>query len=233
MKIRILKALLRKEVALMRRNPLIPKMIIGMPLMVMLILPLVANLDVRNVNVAVVDNDRSILSRQMIADIEAAEVLTVSALCNTHSESMAAVEEGRADVILTIPPGYSRNILCGIVPVDVEANGVNATKGMLGARYVSESIGITLRQWQKEQGVIPAEDGISVINRYNPTLNFRNYMIPALMVVLLIIICGFVPALNLVNEKETGTIEAMNVTPVSRLGFVLSKLIPFWMGGLF
>lgn len=57
-------------------------------------------------------------------------------------------------------------------------------------------------------------------------------MIPALMVVLLIIICGFLPALNLVSEKEEGTLDAMNVTPVSRLTFVLSKLIPFWIIGL-
>ena len=73
---------------------------------------------------------------------------------------------------------------------------------------------------------------VSVINRYNPTLDFRNYMIPALMVLLLIIICGFLPTLNLVGEKEIGTIEAINVTPVSRFAFVLSKLIPFWLVGL-
>ncbi|MDE7412168.1 MAG: ABC transporter permease [Muribaculaceae bacterium] len=233
MKLRILKALLRKEVSLMRRNPLIPKMIIGMPLMVMLVLPLVAVLDIKNVNVAVVDNDRSVLSRQIIADIGASEVLKVSAMCNTHTESISIVEEGNADVILTIPPDYSRNIISGIVPVDVEANGVNASKAMLGARYVSESIGLTLRQWLKGQGINTVEYDMSVINIYNPTLNYRNYMIPALMVVLLIIICGFVPALNLVNEKETGTIEAMNVTPVSRMCFVLSKLIPFWIVGIF
>lgn len=73
----------------------------------------------------------------------------------------------------------------------------------------------------------------SVDYRYNPTLNFRNYMIPALIIVLLIIICGFLPALNLVGEKESGTIEAINVTPVGRFTFVLSKLIPFWLVGIF
>ena len=75
MKPRILKALLKKEVTLMRHNPLIPRIIIAMPIMVMLVLPLVANLDVKNVNVAVVDNDRSQLSRRMIADIDASEYL--------------------------------------------------------------------------------------------------------------------------------------------------------------
>lgn len=231
MKLRILKALLKKEVTLMKRNPLIPKIIIGMPLMVMLVLPLVANLDVKNVSITVVDNDKSQLSRRIIADIAASEYLAVASVAPTHSEAIATIENGTADVILTIPPDYSRDIPAGAA-VDIEANGVNATKGMLGARYVAQSVAGTLREIKEESGIKTPTDDMGIINLYNPTLDFRNYMIPALMVVLLIIICGFLPALNLVREKETGTIEAMNVTPISRFAFVLSKLIPFWIVGL-
>lgn len=216
----------------MRHNPLIPRIIIAMPIVVMLVLPLVANLDVKNVNVAVVDNDRSQLSRRMIADIDASEYLSVMTVAGSHEEAMKAIENGTADVLFTIPADYSRFIETGNAVVDIEANGVNATKGMLGARYVSQSVAGTLKQLQIASGRKIDYPDLSVINRYNPTLNFRNYMIPALMVTLLIIICGFLPALNLVSEKETGTIEAMNVTPVSRFVFVLSKLIPFWIIGL-
>ncbi len=232
MKIRILKALLQKEIKLMRRNPLIPKIIVGMPLMVMLVLPLVANLDVKNAGVTIVDNDRSQLSRRIIADVDASEYLSVNDVAGTHSEAMKSIEDGSSDVILTIPIHYSRDIGQGGVDIDIEANGVNATKGMLGAQYVSQSVMETLGEWKNENGIALSMPETSVINLYNPTLNFRNYMIPALIVVLLIIICGFLPALNLVSEKESGTIEAMNVTPVSRLAFVLSKLIPFWIVGL-
>ena len=233
MKFRILKALLRKEVTLMRRNPLVPRIIVMMPLMVMLVVPLVANLDVKNVNVTVVDNDHSQLSRRIISDIGAAESLTVAAVCDTHDEALSTMERGEADVILAIPADYSRDITTGGVAVSIEANGVNATKGALGAQYVAQSVAATLRGWQGESGVSLRDGNVSVINRYNPTLNFRNYMIPALVTVLLIIICGFLPTLNLVSEKETGTIEAINVTPVSRMTFVLSKLIPFWIVGVF
>lgn len=232
MKLRILKALLTKEVKLMRRNPLVPRVILMMPLVVMLVVPLVANLDVKNVNVAVVDNDRSLLSRRMIADLSASPFLTITDVCATHNEGMLAIENGGADVLMTIPPDYDVDMLTGNAVVEVEANGVNATKGMLGAQYVSKSVLGTLAAVRSASGVAPTGDGISVVNLYNPTLNFRNYMIPALMVVLLIIICGFLPTLNLVSEKESGTIEAINVTPVSRLTFVLSKLIPFWIVGL-
>lgn len=228
----ILKALLRKEITLMRRNPIIPKIILVMPLMVMLFIPLVANLDVKNVNVAVIDNDHSLLSRRIIADADAADAITVAAICNSHSEAMDAIENGYADVLLTIPYDYSKKFQENGTVVDIESNGVSASKGMLGARYVAQSVIETLRQWQTENGLSATSSEPSVINRYNPTLDFRNYMIPALMVVLLIIICGFLPALNLVSEKEEGTLDAMNVTPVSRLTFVLSKLIPFWIIGL-
>ncbi len=232
MKLRILKALLQKEVKLMRRNPLIPKIIVGMPLMVMLVLPLVANLDVKNAGVTIVDNDRSQLSRRIAADIDASDYLSVKEIAGTHDEAMKSIEDGKSDVILTIPSYYSRDLAQGNVDIDIEANGVNATKGLLGAQYVSQSVMGTLAQWQRENGIDRSVPVTSVINLYNPTLNFRNYMIPALIVVLLIIICGFLPALNLVSEKESGTIEAMNVTPVSRFAFVLSKLLPFWVVGM-
>lgn len=229
---RILKALLRKEIALMRRNPIIPKIILVMPLMVMLVIPLVANLDVRNVNVAAVDNDHSILSRRILSDMGHSDFLTLSSVTDSHKEALRDIENGKVDVLLSIPADYEKNVGIGGAEIDVEVNGVNAIKGMLGARYVSQSVMETLAGWRQETGMSAIRHESSVINRYNPTLNFRNYMIPALMVVLLIIICGFLPALNLVSEKESGTIEAMNVTPVSRLTFVLSKLIPFWIIGL-
>ena len=234
MNLRILKALLKKEVRLMMRNPFIPRIIVMLPLMAMLVLPLVANLDVKNVGVAVVDNDRSELSRRIAADMDASEFLSVKSNTFLYSEALQLVERGQADAILVIPADYAENLVKGRQPVlSLDANGVNATKGMLGARYASRSAIGTITQWQSEQGhAFPAPD-VSVLNYYNPTLDFRNYMIPALMVVLIIIICGFLPTLNLVNEKETGTIEAMNVTPVGRFTFVLSKLIPFWITAIF
>lgn len=233
MKARILKAMLRKELTMMRRNPFIPKVILIMPIMVMLIIPLVANMDVRNLNVAVVDMDRSILSRRIASDIDESETMRVSGHYGSYPQAMKEVEAGRADVVLTIPYSYSANLEKGKNPlIDLAANGVNSVKGATGMQYASQSIMLTLRGWQAQKGIeLPAET-VSTIDLYNSTLDFRNYMIPALIVVLIIIICGFLPTLNIVGEKESGTIEAINVTPVSKLTFVLSKLIPYWIAGL-
>ena len=230
---RILKALLKKEISLMKRNPILPRLIVAMPILVMLIIPLVATLDVKNVGVAVVDNDRTDLSRRMVADMDASEYLSVTGCYFNYGEAFRQIEEGGADVIVTIPKDYLKNLTNGESPeLDLKANGVNATKGTLGAQYAAQSVSATLLRWQAERGVNLSLPESATVNLYNPTLNFRNYMIPALMVVLLIIICGFLPTLNLVSEKEAGTIEAMNVTPVGRFEFVLSKLIPYWVVGI-
>ena len=233
MNARILKILLRKEVTLIKRNPVIPRLIIAMPILVMMIIPLVTTLDVKNVEVAVVDNDRTELSRRMTSDMDASEYLSVTGCYFTYDEAFRQVEEGEADAIVTIPKDYQKDLTNGKKPeLSIKANGVNATKGTLGTQYATISMANTIAHWQAEQGVSLSARESSTVNLYNPTLNFRNYMIPALMVVLLIIICGFLPALNLVSEKETGTIEAMNVTPVGRLEFILSKLIPYWVVGI-
>lgn len=233
MSFRILKALLRKEFISIRRNPLVPRVIFMLPIMTMLVIPLVVTLDVKHVEIAVVDNDHSQLSRRVVSDINASEYLSVSKICSTYSEALSVIESGVSDVILTIPPDYELNLTMGSIPkVDIESNGVNATKGSLGAQYTLKSVAGTIQEYMKSYGREVSDTDISILYLYNPTLNFRNYMIPALIVILLIIICGFLPTLNLVNEKETGTIEAMNVTPVSKLCFVLSKLIPYWIIGL-
>lgn len=146
---------------------------------------------------------------------------------------MTELEKGHADVILQIPANYEKHLITRQEPaVSIHANGVNAIKGMLGAQYSATSVMQTLRALQREQGVdLPAEK-IYVQNRYNPTLEYRLFMIPALTVILVILICGFLPALNLVGEKEAGTIEQINVSPVGHVTFTLSKLIPYWLIGM-
>ncbi|MGM9859657.1 MAG: ABC transporter permease [Muribaculaceae bacterium] len=232
MKLRILMALLRKEVISLKRNPFIPRIIIALPLMVMLVIPLVANMDVKNVNVAIVDHDESLLSRRIFADMDAVDKLRIVYRGSSHDEAMRHIERGTADVLVTIPADYSRDLVNGAHPqIDLAANGVNATKSGIGSQYAMQSIMGTLAHQAAECGFV-ADEGVRVLNRFNPTLDFRIFMLPALMVVLLIMICGFLPTLNLVSEKESMTIEAINVSPVGRFTFVLSKLIPYWVAGI-
>lgn len=225
---RTLMILLRKEFQLFLANKFLPKVAFIFPCMVILVIPLVANMDVKHVGVAVVSRDNSPLSRRVVSDLMASPFFSVASSAS-YDDALRAVEYGDADVILEIPHGFQADVESGIPAMPhISANGVNGTKGSLGSRYVMESV---MRSIAGFRGA-PMPQTVPVSYLYNPTLNYRIFMIPALMIMLLIMICGFLPALNLVGEKESGTIEQMNVTPVRTTVFVLSKVIPYWIIGL-
>ncbi|MDO4334455.1 MAG: ABC transporter permease [Bacteroidales bacterium] len=225
---RTLLILLRKEFILFRKNKFLPKIAFIFPCMVILVIPLVATMDVRHVGVAVVDFDQSTLSRDIVADMNASPFFSVSPF-SSYESALTAVENGSVDVILELPRDFQANLESGNArPPHISANGVNGTKGSLGSGYVIESVAGSISGFLG----MDVADKTTVTYFYNPTLEYRNYMIPALMIMLLIMICGFLPALNLVGEKESGTIEQMNVSPVSTPVFVLSKVVPYWIIGL-
>ncbi len=120
----------------------------------------------------------------------------------------------------------------------VSANAVNGNKGGLGSAYLRSVINDFNVQKRTEltmHGGPKQLQGLEIVPlyRYNPTLKYEVYMVPALMVMILAMICGFLPALNIVGEKESGTIEQINVTPIKKSTFILSKLIPYWIIGFF
>ncbi len=226
--------LLKKEFLQIRRNSFLPRLIILFPIVIMLVMPLVMTMDVRNVNVAVVDLDRSTTSRRILSHIGASEYFTLVYTTEDFHRAMDRLEKGTADVIVQIPENFERRMETDFPePVQITANAVNATKGSMGMQYLVQSIARTLSELRDEKHPVVTSELITVQNRFNPTLNYRHYMIPALMIMLFLLICGFIPALSIVGEKECGTIEQINVTPVGRMTFTLAKLIPYWMIGLF
>ena len=226
--------LLQKEFLQIRRNSFLPRLIVAFPILVMLLMPLIMTMDVRNVNVAMVDLDRSGTSRRIASHIEASEYLTLVQTTTEYPLALKALEQGDIDVIIQIPNHFERDMAVSIPErISITANAVNATKGSMGMQYVIQTIARTLKELRAEKSPMNLSETITIENRYNPTLNYRHYMIPALMIILFILICGFLPALSIVGEKESGSIEQINVTPIPRLTFILSKLTPYWIIGLF
>ena len=226
--------LIQKEFLQIKRNSFLPKLIIAFPILVMLLMPLIMTMDVRNVNVAIVDLDRSAVSRRIASHIKASEYLTLSQATAEYPIAMDAMEQGCVDVIVQIPAGFERDMtVTKPERISITANAVNATKGGMGMQYVVQTIARTLVELRGEKSPEKLSELVTIENRYNPTLNYRHYMIPALMIILFILICGFLPALSIVGEKESGSIEQINVTPVSRFTFTLSKLVPYWIIGFF
>lgn len=230
---RILLVLLDKEIRQFWRNRFLPVMTIVFPIMVMLVFPWITTLEVKNVGVAVVDNDRSSASRRLLAKIDASDNFSLLGTVGEYPAALAMLERGDADLIVEIPDGFGDMTLPQRPKISISANGVNAVKGSLGTQYMLQTLLLAQAELLGERSPYAPADDIAVLNLYNPTLEYRFYMIPALIIILMIMLGGFLPALNLVIEKEKGTIEQMNVSPVGRLPFTLAKLIPFWAIGLF
>lgn len=231
---RTLLVLLDKEFRQFFRNPFLPRMVVLFPAMVMLVMPWVTTMDIRHIGVAVVDRDHSSASRRIVQKIAASDYFTLCDVADSYAAALRSLDAGDADAVLEIPDGFGAALDGGLTPprVAVSANGVDAVKGSLGTQYLVQTVAGAVTELRAARGMPSAEDPVVVENRYNPTLDYRHYMIPALMIMLLIMLCGFLPALNLVGEKETGTIEQINVTPVSPVAFTLAKLIPYWIIGM-
>lgn len=235
----MLKYLIEKEFKQIIRNSFIPKIIIVMPLMMMLVFPWGANQEIKNVKLSIVDNDHSVFSERLIQKIASSGYFKIADVSVTHGEAMNSIESGNADVIFEIQDDFERNLIReGAGGVMISANSVNGTKGTLGSSYLSSILtdyaGELRTEYGKQTGAALSEiPSFSVMPQYkfNPYLDYKVFMVPALMVMLLTMLCGFLPALNIVGEKEAGTIEQMNVTPVKKIMFVLAKLIPYWIIG--
>jgi ABC-2 type transport system permease protein len=232
----MLKYLIEKEFKQLRRNSFLPRMIIMFPLMILLFIPLAANFEVKNINLVIIDHDHSRLSGQLIQKVSSSGYFILSGMTENYDVAMKSIEMDRSDALLVIPSGFERKLLREhSADVNISANAVNGTKGALGSSYLSAIIldytaELNSLGNKSGTGVMPS---VEILPRYrfNPYLRYPVFMVPALMVMLLTMICGFLPALNIVGEKEKGTLEQINVTPVKRFTLILSKLIPYWIIG--
>ena len=219
----------------MFRNRLLPIVFILLPIVMMNVVPRIATQEVRNLNIAVIDCDHSTLSSRLIQKLQASEFFNLYATCPNYLTAYNLLQEGSVDFIVTVENEFEHNLYrTGGADVMVTVNAVNGMKGGLGNSYLTRIVMQFAQELGYESGAIP-QSPVTVEPRYlfNATLDYKPYMIPALMAMTLMLLVGFLPALNVVGEKERGTIEQINVTPVSRIEFILSKMIPYWTAGIF
>ena len=233
----ILKYLIEKEFKQMARDPFILFIVIALPVLVMLVFPWATTMEIKNVNVAVVDNDRSDLSRLLTEKIASTEYFDITGVFMRSDEALEQVEFGDADIILEVPYGFEQDLLSeGSSSLLIEANAVNGTKASLGTSYLDVIVLDFAEEVNLERGAVTltSPGGIAVDSYYwfNPTMDYKIPMIPALIMLVVALITGFLPAMNIVGEKEAGTIEQINVTPVPKITFIVGKLIPYWVIGI-
>ncbi|HEY9048484.1 MAG TPA: ABC transporter permease [Ohtaekwangia sp.] len=234
---RTIRFLLQKEFRQIFRNKSILAMILVMPIMQLLILPLAANYEVKNINLAVVDHDHSSYSQKMISKITSSGYFRLTGYHPSYKEGLHEIESDKADLILEIPHGFERNLTReDKEKLLIAVNAINGVKANLGSAYLAEIIrnfngDIRYQFFPVSRFMTEPVITITSSNWFNPLLNYRMFMVPGILATLVTMIGGFLSALNIVKEKEVGTIEQINVTPIRKHHFILGKLIPFWVLG--
>ncbi|GHT64580.1 ABC transporter permease [Bacteroidia bacterium] len=235
----MLQYLIEKEFKQTFRNAFIPKLILAFPFMVLLVFPWATNQEIKNINVTVIDRDHSSWSKRLSEKLGASTYFNLVNYVNSNDEGMAVFEDGKTDMLLEIQPDFEKNLMnAGAADVMISANAVNIMKGGLGSGYMNAIVQDFANEIRAERIQTSGKTELPLIQvisqgRFNIFLDYKVFMIPALIVILMTLLCGFLPALNIVSEKEIGTIEQINVTPVKKISFILGKLIPYWTIGLF
>jgi ABC-2 type transport system permease protein len=229
--------LLEKEFRqLMRSRQLIILLMLA-PLIQLVILPLAADYSVKNIRIDVVDNDHSTYSQRLIHKITASGHFTLTGYSSTYDDALLLVEDDKADLILQFPSNFEKNLVReNHNQVYVAINAIEGTKANLGGAYLARIINdfnndIRIR-WVAPPSAPAAQIEVASSNWYNPYLNYHLLIVPAILVSLITSISSMQSAFNIVQEKESGTIEQINVSPIRKHIFILGKLIPFLVLGI-
>lgn len=237
---KVLIFILQKEFRQIFRDRTILAMMFAVPIIQLIILPLAANFEVKNINVAYVDYDRSTYSQKLLNKIASSGYFRIVGNTISYADALQLIEKNEADIILEIPNGFERNLVReGRQQVNLAADAINGTKSSIGSAYLSAVLAdfnsslVTNIKSSNRKALAPAHRiEVTYLTWFNPLAEYKYYMVPGILVLLLTLIGGFMTALNIVREKEIGTIEQINVTPIKKWEFILGKLIPFWIVGI-
>lgn len=230
--------ILRKEFRQILRNPAIIRLIFVMPVLQLIVLPNAADYEIKNINLFIIDHDHSTLSRRLTENISASTYFVLMGYGSDRKQAVDAVERDEADLILEIPRNFEKQLVKeDQARLSLSVNAINGVKASLGGAYLNNLIrqfnGDIRTEWLvPDPSQRPSSVEVRSSNWFNPDLNYKYFMVPGILVLLLTMVGVNLTAINIVREKEIGTIEQINVSPIKKHHFILGKLIPFWVLGL-
>ena len=231
--------IIQKEFKQIFRNKGMLPIIFIMPLIQLIILSNAATFEVKNIKFAYIDHDRSSTSRALIEQFNASTYFDVLADFPSEAFASAAMLKGEVDVVLEIPHYFERdlqkekynNLGVTINAIDGAAAGVENVYVTQIVQRFNQHLKIDLLQPSDKQ-VQPTNIDTIPLFWYNETLNYKTFMVPGILVLLVTMITLFLSGMNIVREKEIGTLEQINVTPIKKSQFIIGKLFPFWVVGM-
>ncbi len=228
-------AIMRKEFIHIRRDPRTLFIVIFMPIFQLIIFGYAVTSDVKHLPLAVFDQDRTAASRALIEAYRNSGYFDIAYHVNTHTEIAYLVDAGLARAGLTIPPGYGSRlarreqaevsfVIDGSDPTI--ANTALASASAIGQAHGAALLQTALRRGGTLPGLLP---GVEVRTRvwYNPNMRSANYMVPALIGLILQTLTALLTAVAIVREREHGTLESLIVTPIRSVELVLGKIVPY------
>lgn len=236
MRIRRVLHLVRKELIELRQDPRLFGIVVAAPILQLTILGYAATTDVRDVPVVVVDADRSAASRELISRFDASANFTIVGLESSTNAIDDWLARGDAWMALTIPAGYGRTIASGgTATVQVVADGTDSNSTTVALGYARALVAGYAQDLVADRfGGRAPEPPVSASVRvwFNPDLESRDFMIPGIVALLLLVITTNLSAMAIVREREVGTLEQLNVTPIARWELIAGKLLPYALVGM-
>jgi ABC-2 type transport system permease protein len=224
-------AIAKKELVQIRRDPLSLAMAFLMPVLLLLIFGYAITLDVNNLTTIVYDLDKSSISRELVAEFTASGYFSVVRFAEYTREIDAWLDSGQARVAVTIPAEFSRDLRTNnVAQLQVIVDGSDSNTATIALGYMAA---LTDSYAQRLSGgrILPAIDP-RVRVWYNPELKSRNFIIPGLIAVIMMVIAALLTSLTFAREWERGTMEQLISTPVKPSELVLGKLIPYFLIGI-
>lgn len=232
------RAIIYKEFIHMRRDPVTIAVALFMPVIQLIIFGYAVDMDVKNIPTVICDQDRTAESRSLPERFENTGYFRVLYEVEDPDALYDKLRSGEAQIGLIIPPGFGRDRFSGIpTQTQVLIDGSDITTANQ-ALNIANAIGlrVSLTESAQRMGITnPMERmPLDVLPRllFNPTMKSANFMVPGLIGILLWIVTVFLTAAAIVRERERGTIEQLFVTPLSRLAFIIGKLLPFALLGV-
>jgi ABC-2 type transport system permease protein len=229
-----------KEVLELRQDPRIFSIIFIAPIMQLAILGYAATTDIRNVPVVVVDADRSAASQALIARFSAAGIFSIVDVVSSIRQVDPYLEGGKAWMALSIPAAYGNDIAAGRpATLQIVADGSDASSTNIAMGYASNLIAGYAQDLIETRGraagaAMAASGGIDPRVRvwFNPTMESRYFMLPGIFALLLLVVTSNLSSMAIVREREVGTLEQLNVTPLGRAQLIFGKLLPYAVIGM-
>ena len=221
------------------RNKVMLPIIFVLPVVQLLVLSYTATFEVKNIKLDVCNLDQSTYSRQLVSKFKASPYFTCHHFSPDEDNGKDLLRQGKVDMVMCIPPHFQRNFVTQQHgQIQLLVNAINGSAAALMNIYASQIIGSfnnNVRvEWLNIQTNSPP---LSVINTttsywFNPTLDYKTFMVPGILVLLVTMVGMFLSGMSIVKEKEIGTIEQLNVTPIKKYQFIIGKLFPFWIIGI-